>query len=351
MILRALPLVLLVLAACAPVSRLPEVDPRLAAEEADLQREIAIETQQKRAARLNGVAFRVLAANAELCPGRQRRLAGYLLTSAESHAPDDRPVFAKLYGAGGQPMVASVVPGGPAAQAGLQRGDQLLALGGRPLKPGRDGLQQMFEVSRRLDDKEPWRLTVARQGAPREVTVNPPLGCDYPAQVVRQDAVNAFADGNRVNITTGMMRFAETEDELALVFGHELAHNTMGHVPKKQGNSMIGVILGTAIGVVTGIDLSGPMGDATGNAFSQEFEAEADYVGVYYAARAGFDVQGAAHLWRRMAAEHPQSINLGGSTHPSTAKRFLAIDTAAREVADKRAKGAPLTPDVKEGGK
>ena len=86
-------------------------------------------------------------------------------------------------------------------------------------------------------------------------------------------------------------------------------------------------------------------------AFSQEFEAEADYVGVYHAARAGYDTRKAAYFWRRMAAAHPRAIGLQGTTHPSSANRFLAVEAASKEVAEKRAGGTRLVPEMKSGGK
>ena len=53
----------------------------------------------------------------------------------------------------------------------------------------------------------------------------------------------------------------------------------------------------------------------------------------------------AASFWRRLAVAHPQGIHLAGATHPSTAKRFLAIEKAAEEVDRKRAGNAPLVPE------
>ena len=85
--------------------------------------------------------------------------------------------------------------------------------------------------------------------------------------------------------------------------------------------------------------------EAGAAAFSQEFESEADYVGVYHAARAGFDVSNAATMWRRMGTKNPRSISLLGTTHPSTAKRYLAIEKAVQEIELKRQAGLPLVPE------
>ena len=103
--------------------------------------------------------------------------------------------------------------------------------------------------------------------------------------------------------------------------------------------------MGAAVSVLSGVDVT-DFGAQTGaRAFSQDFEAEADYVGVYHAGRAGYDVRKAASFWRRLGASHPAAIHLAGSTHPSTAKRFLALEQAVAEFERKREKGLPLLPD------
>ncbi len=83
-------------------------------------------------------------------------------------------------------------------------------------------------------------------------------------------------------------------------------------------------------------------------AYSQDFEAEADYVGLYYLARAGFPTEGAADFWRRMAVEYPASIKSSHSaSHPATAERFLALEQVSREIERKEATGVALTPERK----
>jgi predicted Zn-dependent protease len=77
-----------------------------------------------------------------------------------------------------------------------------------------------------------------------------------------------------------------------------------------------------------------------------EFEAEADYVGMYYMARAGYSTAGVEDIWRKMAVEAPQSIFIK-SDHPTTPARFLAIAATSSEIEAKRTKGEPLTPNQK----
>jgi len=172
-------------------------------------------------------------------------------------------------------------------------------------------------------------------------------------QLVGSDAVNAFADGKMVGITTGMLRFVESDDELAMVVGHELAHNALGHVGRQQGNSLAGALLGALVDIgaaAAGVNTQGAgtrIGmQAGGLAYAKDFEAEADYLGSYIAARAGYDISDAPFLWRRMAAEHPSSIGKTFmATHPSTPERATALERTIAEIREKEARGAPLVPE------
>jgi predicted Zn-dependent protease len=80
-------------------------------------------------------------------------------------------------------------------------------------------------------------------------------------------------------------------------------------------------------------------------AYSVAFEQEADYVGLYFMTRAGYDSAGAENFWRRMAAENPRNVT-AARTHPTTPERFLALAATRDEIAEKQANGLALTPDL-----
>lgn len=177
--------------------------------------------------------------------------------------------------------------------------------------------------------------------------------CDYPLRYDPDDARNAYADGKKVFIAAGMMRFVDNDDELATVIGHELAHNTMRHVQKKQTNQAAGMAAGVILDVLAalaGVNTQGgftrSMGNIGGQAYSQDFESEADYVGLYYMARAGYDIDAAAPIWRRMGATAANVGNLEtATTHPTSAERFLRLEKSTAEIKAKIAAGKPLTPE------
>ena len=79
--------------------------------------------------------------------------------------------------------------------------------------------------------------------------------------------------------------------------------------------------------------------------FAQEFEAEADYVGMYFMARAGYSIDGVENFWRRMSAESPRSIRLA-YTHPTNAERFLVLTATREEILRKQNNNLPLRPNI-----
>ena len=331
-------------AGCAPKSRFPTVDERLARDEARKQQAVAIRTYIRYKSRLDNVAFRVMAGNAELCGAKVRWRFGGLSLTIDHYAPGWREAARATLGIGARPKVVYVVKGSPAHLAGMAAGDRILRLNGESLGTGKAGNQKLVDAMRNSEGAE-LALTVERRGEERTFSVKPVVACDYPLILLFNDAVNAWADGEKIYITTGMLRFVENDEEIALIIGHELAHNTRGHVAAKRGNVLLGAILGAAVSVLSGVDVTDIGARSGAGTFSQDFEAEADYVGVYHVGRAGYDVRKAASFWRRLGASNPAAIYFAGGTHPSTAKRFLALDRAVAEFERKREKGLPLFPD------
>ena len=332
------------LAGCAPTSQFPDVDEALAAEEARRQMEEAGREFLETNRRLNAVAFQISKHNVELCGDNIKPLVGFVAQTLDAMPKDWRDTMRDKYGITNHLSVIGVNEDSPADEAGLKIGDKLISIGDRKLGEGKRAIKK-FNSAIEDSGTDPIAITVLRNNVEVYVTVTPVTVCSYPVEMIADDSVNAFADGTRVVLTTGMIRFAESDEELALIVGHELAHNTRGHIDAKIGNRFIGATIGALLSAMTGVYVTDITADAGSNIFSQEFEAEADYVGVYHAARAGYDVHKAAEFWRKMARIHPNAIGLAGTTHPSTAKRFLAVQAAADEISRKREENMPLIPE------
>lgn len=152
-------------------------------------------------------------------------------------------------------------------------------------------------------------------------------------QVQESPDVNAGATFGKIVVTTGMIRFARSEDELAVVLGHEIAHVVKGHITKGIISNIpliIGAILAESAAPGTGrlVQLGGSIFTQK---FSRDMEREADYFGILYAHRAGFDVGEGIGIWERFAIELPESQRTTiFSSHPSSTERLAR----ARNIAD-----------------
>ncbi len=337
--------------ACAgPTTRGVQVDEVLVASEARKQREIAFRSLMEDQAHLHDVAFPILTGAASFCGEQVRPAAGMYYANLSFFNEDYREAAASLYGLGDVPQVIHVAVDSPAAAAGIQTGDVLSGIGGLAVPSGEkafEGIQALWKDHVRSG--KPAVFALVRNGEEMQVELKPTDACDYPVIVVSDSSVNAFADGKKIGITRGMLRFARDDTELSLVVSHELAHNTMKHISAKQQNVLLGSVLDVLASVVIGVNTRGTFGNIAASAYSKEFEAEADYVGLYIMARAGLDIEEAPFFWRRMAAEHPGNIKKNhASTHPATPERFVALEETIEEIEKKRSSGEPLEPSYKK---
>jgi membrane-associated protease RseP (regulator of RpoE activity) len=342
---------LLALAGCAaPTTRPVTASEALVQVEAQRQQEIALRSQLDQQARLLRVAYPLLRAAVERCADQVRPSIGVISATSYSFERKVRDTAIRALGLGEVPTALYVVPGAPGEAAGVRAGDVLVAIDGRPVPTGEGAVKALNEeLVAALTPGKPASVSVVRAGARQELSLTPVAICDVPPVLQVSDQVNAFTNGEAIAVTRGMLRFADNDQELALVIAHELAHATMGHVDAKMQNFVLGTLL-DILAAAYGVNTQGTFGKVAAGAYSKAFEAEADYVGLYLMAQAGLPVDNAADFWRRMAAEHPGSIHRSAaSSHPSTPERFLAIEGAIAEIAAKRASGAPLTPEYKAG--
>jgi len=138
------------------------------------------------------------------------------------------------------------------------------------------------------------------------------------------------------------------------VIGHELGHVWLQHREKRLGNFAVGTLAGAAVdgsfllgAIWTGGTFTREFQKAGTRAYSVAFEREADYVGAYFAARAGYDLTGAEEIWWAMGQTHPDSLRFARS-HPLAPVRFVQMKRVAAEIAEKQRNHVPLVPDLKE---
>jgi len=143
------------------------------------------------------------------------------------------------------------------------------------------------------------------------------------------ETVNAWAmAGGKMALYTGLVdKIKPTDDELAQVLGHEIAHALAKHSAEKMSVAMASTIGVLAVGVAAdnkGLALSGASlaaALAVQKPNSRAAESEADRIGIELAAKAGYDPRAAITLWQKMAKVSGQGPPQFLSTHPSPANR------------------------------
>jgi predicted Zn-dependent protease len=154
------------------------------------------------------------------------------------------------------------------------------------------------------------------------------------------DMINAFAmPGGKVAVFTGLFQVARSDDDLAVVIGHEVAHVVAGHSAERVSQQMLaaGGALALQIGT-SNRDMSeeerrlllGAYGAGASLGFmlpySRLHESEADEIGLIYAAKAGYDPRAAYGFWERMAAMSSGAPPELLSTHPANETRMRNLN-------------------------
>jgi len=165
---------------------------------------------------------------------------------------------------------------------------------------------------------------------------------DFPweVRVVVSDQVNAFClPGGKMVVYTGILPVARTEAGLAVIMGHEIAHALAHHGAERMAQQQLAqiaqVTAGTSIEGLTPSQRTAVMaaigvGTQFGVLlpFSRSHESEADRVGLYLMAVAGYDPAEAPRFWERMMAlergkgRPPEFL----STHPATERRVRDLE-------------------------
>lgn len=277
--------------------------------------------------RVAAIGWRLATANTELCGGT-RPQPGLVLHAPHQYGPRLRREVQAVFRADPRPRIQAVAPDSPADRARLRRGDVIAAVNGFATQTtsaaqpsGRPRYDEVRSTLRALDDAlrlGAARLSLVRQGAPVEVDLEPRLGCDVVFQLIPDARLRASADVANVFVTSGLVQYVSSDDELALLLGHELAHIALGHVDARGRR---------ALNLKARLDR----------------ERAADRFGLYLMARAGYDVSQASGFWRRLAADKPL-LSLSQVAHGRPMRRAEDIAAATEEIGARVAKGERLDP-------
>jgi predicted Zn-dependent protease len=156
----------------------------------------------------------------------------------------------------------------------------------------------------------------------------------WEVNVIDSQAINAFCmPGGKIMVFRGLVEKLQlTDDELAAVIGHEIAHALLQHGRARMSEAVlknVGVNLAAlyfGLGDLGATALAQAAQVAITLPYSRSHETDADLAGLELAARAGYDPRAAVSLWRKMASvgggQPPQFL----STHPGHASRIREIE-------------------------
>ncbi|MGH7471407.1 MAG: M48 family metalloprotease [Longimicrobiales bacterium] len=319
--------------------------------EESVQRELVITELARAQERLDNIAYPLMAAATPVCAAKSGPRLGFSLRSAHGYTGVWAPAARAALRLSDTLSVTAVVGGSPAALAGLEKGDRLLAVNGVEIPIARSAVETATKALQGTSG-QPFVLTVRRADGDHQIRAQPEVICNLGAIVTLEGDLNAYADGKSIIFPWMMMRFAN-DDELRAVIAHEIAHNAMGHIEARQKNAALAGFFGLLADVALASQGYNTRGENTASfmrlgaqAFSQDFEREADYVGMYIMARAGVSLTSGPNLWRQFAQINPAAIGYA-STHPTTAERFVRLRTAIEEIENKRRVGRDLLPEMK----
>lgn len=268
--------------------------------------------------RVAGVAYRLATADPSQCRARPVPQLGFVIHSLAQYALRDRPGVAANFNLSEGVAVEAVIAGSPADQAGLAANDRLLSVNGvalvaaLDLAPTRDAVEDAQRILVGELTKGAATLRVAGVDGERTVPFDAARGCPSRVELVLTDDVNAWADGQRVIITAATLSQCRTDDELALVVAHEMAHNILQHRRR--------------LGAVGGGQGLLPE-TAAGSAAMRQTEEEADRFAVGMMQSAGYDLQQAEPFLARLLEANDPAAR-GSATHPGPVRRLALLKAA-----------------------
>lgn len=157
---------------------------------------------------------------------------------------------------------------------------------------------------------------------------------DLRVYIIRNPGFNASMTANGImQVWTGLLVRVESEDQLAAVLGHELAHYTQLHSLDRLRRIKSGMASSSVIDLLIGLPIAQMATIASIMSFSREQEQEADLLGVKFMRDAGYDPRAASEVWQMVVAEEKSAVaksrepGVFSKTHPSSADRIDVLDS------------------------
>lgn len=158
---------------------------------------------------------------------------------------------------------------------------------------------------------------------------------DWEVRIIRDDkTLNAFCTpGGYIFVYTGLIKYLDTEDQLAGVMGHEIAHADRQHSARQMEKQFgVALLVEIALGKAKSEDLKNIVNGLVGLKFSRDHEYEADAYSVEYLSATQYRCNGAADFFVKIGQSGGQQPPEFMSTHPNPGNRVEAINNKAKAI-------------------
>jgi hypothetical protein len=264
--------------ACATRLAPPEVEVE---EMVELSEELAnegLDAMRAYVSRLRAVSDPLRLHGADLCEDEIVPYLGVILESVPQRIPAPLDRVMRRRGIEVNPTVVNVIADSPADRAGLRPNDVIRSFNGRRVVSSGDLLDRL-----KADRRDAPRLEIKRAGERHEVALSYQPACTPPAIFSPHGDLSTGGYFSSVVVTRGLMDFARSDDELAILIAHQMAHQIL---------------------------------DYRWSIRIRDAEVQADRLSLELALRAGYDIRGAGEIWERIAVQRPWMI----TTHPKLEK-------------------------------
>jgi Peptidase family M48/PDZ domain len=268
--------------------------------------------------RLWHIVFPLSVAAAETCVSKREDTYGFFLKEELPAQGEEAPAARNA-------LVRFVHAQLPAGKAGMAIGDAIITINGDPVASLR--VETVSHEIQRLTRAriQPLTLGLRHGQSDRQVHLWSVPSCRMTVKLITSPIINAFSDGSNIVLTTGLLGFVRSPDQLAWVIAHEVGHHVFEHAENARLQLLLNRFLGSTVGET-------PM------AIRQiDLERQADIFAADLVTRAGFDLREGRRLvgWLQVLQTPATEDNLSRS-HPTNEERLGALDRIIKELDEKK---------------
>jgi hypothetical protein len=289
----------------------------------------------KEQARLWNVSDPILTQGSDICREWARANFGFVAWTRWDIDRQFRIASMGEYGLDNRLRVVHILPGSPAAAAGLRAGDEIERVGMHDMPTGKAaGTAMELIVRREAKAGVAQRFRVRRGDVRHSFEIAARRQCDIDLVVTASDRINGFSYGRTIYMTDGLMRYFSDDQELAAVAAHFLGHVVLQHEADRDESKLTGQLdsLETASldeGTRDERKKSGSLPGA--QIYTEMQEIQADRAALELLARADYPMEALAEVWQRLAETESEAIILG-DFHPASPERKEAVQDILDQV-------------------